>query len=291
MLSTILRRIWRHPANRGRRYRALLRFIEWQVNKRVTGGRRVIPFNGLSLWSFPDSHATSAVYYFNGSPDFREMSFLRNYLRPGDGFIDVGANVGVYSVLAASVIGSKGFIDAFEPSPTVAARFRANMELNRLDNVTLHEAIAGAEPGTDEFSVGIDDCLGRVRTAHDAGDTLLRVSRVTMDAVCSSRAYAMGKMDVEGTEPRVLAGAQAMLSVGNPPVWQIELAGYSKNYGVSSTDTINWLSDNGYATTIYNPAARRLEETAAPWTLGADNVHAVARSRWNDVHERLATSP
>jgi FkbM family methyltransferase len=287
-LGTMLRRIWIHPANRRRRLRALAQFIEWQVYKRATGRARVIPFSGLALRCYPDSHATSAVYYFNGSPDHREMAFLRAYLRPGDGFIDVGANVGVYSVLAASIVLSQGFIDAFEPFARNAHRFRENMALNGLKNVTLHEAVAGAEPGTEGFVVGTNDCMGRVGTDEDSDTTLVQVPRVTLDEVCGSRAYAMGKMDVEGTELRVLTGAQTMLATGNPPVWQVELAGYSENYGVTSSETIAWLSEIGYATTVYNPQTRRLEETGTPWEFGVDNVHAVARSKWEEVHERLA---
>src|SRR5262249_339561 len=71
--------------------------------------------------------------------DYDEMHFLLRYLRPEDNFLDVGANVGVYTILASSVV-TRGEIHAFEPSTQSQLRFQENIWISRLSNVHLHLA-------------------------------------------------------------------------------------------------------------------------------------------------------
>lgn len=88
----------------------------------------------------PDSaHAQS--YYFNGTEydSWDQMKFIEAYLKPGDHFIDVGANVGLFSLLASSVIGTKGKIIAIEPVPLSVKRLEENIGLNQLENVKIEK--------------------------------------------------------------------------------------------------------------------------------------------------------
>src|SRR4051812_46559125 len=62
--------IWNHPANNGRRLRAVLQFLDWQVSKRAFRRPRVIDFHGMRLKCYPDSISTSAALYFNGLSDY-----------------------------------------------------------------------------------------------------------------------------------------------------------------------------------------------------------------------------
>src|SRR5438046_719960 len=107
----IIQSIWRHPANRDQQFQAVLRFFSWQCSKRVFGRARVIDFHGKKLRCFPKSTSTSAALYFNGLADYWEMSFMQAYLRSADNFLDIGANAGVYSILAYACVGDSGSID------------------------------------------------------------------------------------------------------------------------------------------------------------------------------------
>ena len=68
---------------------------------------------------YPNSSSASKIIYFSAFPDFYEMGFMKDYLRPGDNFIDGGANIGLYTILAASLVGNNGKVVAFEPSPEI----------------------------------------------------------------------------------------------------------------------------------------------------------------------------
>ena len=120
--ASLVASIWNHPANSHERVQSVLRFLGWQLSKRAFRQPRVIPFHGRKLKCYPDSTSTSAALYFNGLADYWEMKFIEAYLRSGDNFLYIGANTGVYSILAAACVGETGSIDAFEPMERTALR-------------------------------------------------------------------------------------------------------------------------------------------------------------------------
>jgi hypothetical protein len=75
--------VWTHPANRGHRMLAAAKAALWQLRKRVMKSPIDLPFHGLTIRCYPDSHDASRVIYFNGLPDPTEMTFAKHYLRPG----------------------------------------------------------------------------------------------------------------------------------------------------------------------------------------------------------------
>src|SRR5688572_6722904 len=99
------RRIWAHPYTRGRRVRRLGRWVTWQVWQRAVRRPWTVTMHGdVRLVCHPhDMVASMALYH--GLYDVEEMSFLLAWLRPGDTFVDVGANIAPYSLLATSLDG------------------------------------------------------------------------------------------------------------------------------------------------------------------------------------------
>jgi len=86
-------RIWAHPENRGVRGRRLARWVAWQGWQRVARRPWTIRWHGpLRLVCHPHDHVTTMAMYY-GLYDREEMRFLLAWLRPGDTFLDVGANV------------------------------------------------------------------------------------------------------------------------------------------------------------------------------------------------------
>ena len=77
---------------------------------------------------------------------------MLDFLRPGDTFIDAGANIGLFTLLALSVVGDKGHVHAFEPNPLVAAMLRESLALNAADNVTVHEIGLSDVEGSAAFT-------------------------------------------------------------------------------------------------------------------------------------------
>lgn len=282
--------VWNHPANRQRRLRGLGAFLAWQFVKHVLKRSVVIPFHSQRLKCYPDSTSTSAALYFCGYPDYWEMKFMRAYLRPGDQFLDIGANTGVYSVLASAYIGSDGRIDAFEPVPRTAARIEEQGALNGLSRLRVHRLAVSDKDGPLEFGYASNDAMMHLRRAGEPVQGKLQVMGVTLDGFEPYGDYALGKMDIEGAEPLALQGAAQRLRQANPPVWLLELAGYSTGYGLTSDQVVQRLADAGYACAVFNPGSGQLEYTDTPWLRGVQNVLAISVRHREMVERRLRTS-
>jgi FkbM family methyltransferase len=283
----IVSAIWKHPANSGRRLRTVLRFLNWQLTKRTIRRPRIIAFHGMRLKCYTDSNSTSAAIYFNGLADYWEMKFLLAYLRPGDNFLDVGANAGVYSILAASCVGDRGSIDAFEPMENMARRIEEQASMNCLSNVQVLRLAASDRNGAVEFGFAYSDSMMHIRHRMDAVEAGIQVPSIRLDDFQPEKRYAMGKMDIEGAEPLALDGCKRRLRQANPPVWLLELAGYSGNYGMRSDEVIAHLAAAGYECAIYVPEGRRLVYTDQPWEHGVQNVLAIATMHKRNVEGRL----
>lgn len=218
------------------------------------------------------------------------MTFIHDYLRQGDNFIDAGANIGLYTLLAASIIGPRGHIDAFEPAESTANRLIEQIELNKLKNTVVHRVAVSNLNHTVEFGFSAEDA-----TAHIRRDTEIQghghlINSIRLDDHLHGNIYAMGKMDIEGAEFMALQGAKNMLANCNPPVWQLEMAGYSNCYGVTTNQVIEQLAQAGYDCAIYDPIKQSLYFTDQPWEYGVQNVLAIARPAREKVFQRLQSN-
>jgi FkbM family methyltransferase len=135
-----------------------------------------------------------------------ERAVLARELSPGDVLLDIGANAGVYSFWAASLLRDDLRIEAFEPDPSLCARLRFNLQTNSLAQVTVHECALGRSAGSAILVAGPGNTgENRVETGSAEG---LRVRMEclpqTLDALGIRRIKAL-KIDVEGFECDVLA--------------------------------------------------------------------------------------
>lgn len=131
-------------------------------------------------------------------------------LAPGDVFIDAGANIGYYSILAARLTAPGGAVIAIEPVPETVEILRANCELNHLSNVTI---IAGAV-WSHEATISLSFSKGNygMAMATDEGQGSVSVKATTLDSICGSYgSIKVLKIDAEGAEYQVLCGAAETL--------------------------------------------------------------------------------
>ena len=244
------------------------------------------------FYCYPDNEFCKRMLLYGGLPDYHEMKFLIDYLAPGDAFLDIGANTGIYSLLAASMIGSEGCVDAFEPDERSRDRFSENIILNRFRGIHIHPQAVGSTSEQVRF-LRDRDVGNRIRTSLDGGQATVELECVCLDEVAGERLYALGKMDVEGAEPLVLQGAQRMLAAGNPPVWLLELNGKLHDYGFAEWDLEQWLRDRGYDLARYDSSCRRLCFGERLWEAfgdepGVGNLLAVHRASIDRVTARIS---
>lgn len=284
----LIQLIWQHPANRRHRLPAVAKAVLWQAYKHTI--RRpfdLAVYGGLRLRAYPDSYDVGRVIYFGGLPDYEEMTFMRRYLRPGDRFMDGGANIGLYTLLAASVVGATGCVDAFEPAPLEVRRLRENVGRNGLMQVRIHEAAVADSPGEAQFTIDRPASGNRLSRDEDerAKSTAVRV--VTIDSALPP-GYTMAKLDLEGAEPLALRGAEKHLNAGDPPIVLLELVDrFVRRFGSSVFDVAEWLEQRGYVFATYDATENRLQLHDRSFAGSRTNVFAVFEQRLPFVHERL----
>lgn len=215
MLSTITF-LSRHPLTRANPAAAVLRFAAWQIGSRVVAehthnwidGAKLVVRNGMT-------GATGNIYC--GLHEFADMGFVLHCLRADDLFLDIGANIGSYTVLASAVCKSRTI--AFEPDPGTAAHFRRNVAANAMaDRVTLHETALGRTDGVVTFTAGLDTTnrVVDVRSSQPTRSVPVR----PLDSIEGVEQAVLMKLDVEGYEAEVLAGAGRTLA--SPSLLAIE---------------------------------------------------------------------
>ena len=167
--------------------------------------------------------------YFIGGAIIRDQVYephitrlLTDLLRPGHTFIDVGANIGYFTLLAAALVGEPGRVIAFEPNPQNCELLRRSIAANAFGNITLHQnAVAETEAEFLFDTVGYSS-NGRLLPGREAGQPPGRagqypVQAVTLDHALSDLAQIdVIKIDAEGSEPRVLAGMATILARHRP---------------------------------------------------------------------------
>jgi FkbM family methyltransferase len=210
------RRIWTHPGNRGIRLRRLAGWVGWQAWQRVVRRPRTIPFHGgLRMICHPHDTVTSLALYC-GLYDAEEMRFLLAWLRPGDTFVDVGANVAPYSLLSTLVPDVRAV--AFEPGSLALGRARANIELNGVGDRVELVPLAVAETG-ERARLSADRWATNALVDDGYEGTIEEVQTVSLDGFeAGGRLGRVGllKVDVEGHELPVLRGAAGLLERARP---------------------------------------------------------------------------
>jgi FkbM family methyltransferase len=196
-------------------------------------GRLPVPADGERIVAFPggmrlrlDLRESLQRDFLFGLYDQRELALMRRFLSRGGDMVDVGAHVGMYAVAAALALRGRGRVLAFEPNPDARRQLEANLALNGCDNAEVLAAAVAARAGEALLHVPATrdpsfSSLGGGR--FDEGDPV-SVPTTTVDDEVMSRGLtpAFVKVDVEGTELDVLAGAERTLA--QRPVLLIEVS-------------------------------------------------------------------
>ena len=188
--------------------------------------------------------------------------------------IDVGAHVGIYSLIASKRVGETGKVIAMEPSPANAKQLRRHLSINQCTNVEVVEAAAGDRTRKISFSYRTDptDPVAFANSiAYDIGGERVSVPMLTLDNICEFIRPALFKIDVEGAELLALQGAKRVLSKHRPMVIVAihpepmkilgttpkQLIGYMRKLGyVGRTLDGKMVEDSGFEELIFLPRTK-----------------------------------
>jgi FkbM family methyltransferase len=158
--------------------------------------------------------------YATGSYEERTTELITRLVGPGAHAVDVGANIGFFTLLLSRLVGPAGRVIAFEPLPAAIERLRANLSLNKVRNVTVQEAAVCEAPGESSLFLGPVSHSSMASLTNRTGVGEVRVRCTSLDeALAGCGPIEVLKIDAEGAEPRVLAGASRILSAGVPYIF------------------------------------------------------------------------
>lgn len=204
-----------------------------------------------------------------------ETRFIQSIVRANDICVDVGANLGYYSVLMAAAA-AQGRVIAVEPSPVTAALLKLNLSLNRIRNADIVEGVTADSSGTTQFQVAADSAFSSLRSSGRSADIeSIAVKSYTLDQLVDKFGLArvdVLKVDVEGAEGLVIAGGRSLLADENrrPRLVMLEL--YDANHRAFGADS------------------RAIQSQIEQYGYRAFYVDKGTLKEWTDAHRNVKTN-
>ncbi len=252
-----LREILGHPLNANRTFSALIDYLCWNLGKRLLSADYVLPLTDDVSMIVSNRQNYGTLTYTCRLWDFSEMGFLIHYLRPEDCFIDAGANVGAYSILASAVAGARTV--AFEPVPITYEELCRNVRLNAIaEKVETRRVGLGEADSTMRMTTNLGG-LNHVLSMPSSQESV-EIPIQRLDDVLAGRGCAALKLDVEGYELPVLRGASQTMSDPKLGAIIVELNGSGMRYGHTDDSVHALIAEHGFRPCKYDPFTRQLRQ-------------------------------
>lgn len=192
--------------------------------------------------------------FFLGYYEIRESRLARRLLRAGDIFIDIGANLGWFSILAAKQVGKHGKVIAFEPSANIYNQLHRSIEINHLSNIRLEQIALSDEVGsttlfgaTHENAGLASIIISKDSLQSSAGEQVLVTKFDNYWKKEINSKVRLIKIDVEGAESKVLEGMEQVLQGRMCDYLMVEINDSRlRSIGISAMHTLDFLRSHGY---------------------------------------------
>lgn len=178
------------------------------------------------------------------------VSLVRKYLSKNDNFLDLGSNIGYFSLIASNIVKENGTVYAFEPMPPTIERLKANIALNKINNIQIIKKAASNKSGIVRFKTPSDKIRNSGRSSMrtiEENFIELDVEMVAIDSMLDDiKKIRLIKMDIEGAEALALEGMAGLIS-RDRPVIIMELSDlFLKQMNSSSLAVLNILTNHSY---------------------------------------------
>ena len=237
-----------HPLTQNNVSSALYRYIRFNTIQKIYPKARVYKWiANLKFYAqIGDAGIVANIYY--ELFDYEDSMFLIHHLKDGNLFVDVGANVGHYSLLAAGICNAE--VMAFEPIPSTFSKLNRNVKLNKLSNkIETYNIGIGEESSYLDFTTN-KDVMNSVAQEHDK--EIIRVEVIPLDDLLKDKTPVFLKIDVEGFEYFVLKGATNVLAKESLKYIIIEFNFSSSKFGHTNQEIYELLIANDFIPIRYN---------------------------------------
>lgn len=251
----------KHPIAGKNLLKTYSRFFKWQIISRLKKDNAIVFewYNGLKIWVKRGLSSATAQYYF-GLSEYEDMRFTLDFLKKDDIFVDIGANVGTFSLLASGVCEAKTL--AIEPIFSTFEWLEKNIQLNDLQHLITAKKLAMGENEGQILMTIAHTQQNHVLTNTEENQAHESVTQTTLDAFLAEmhleKSPILLKIDVEGFEQAVVNGATKTLQNPDLQAIIIELMGHSARYGYSEANIDKQLRNFGFLPYTYTPLSKEL---------------------------------
>jgi FkbM family methyltransferase len=239
------------------------RITEWRKLRNETESVVIDVGDNAKLKLFTDSVLSETIYV--GRFENAELDFVKRYLKKDDVFLDIGANVGLFTVVGASKVGTQGKVYSFEPVKKTYTRLSENVQLNNFTCVKLFNAGLSNTDGELEMTTsaeGFDAWNSFGKPTAGSNFIKEKVAIYKLDSCISQNDISnvnLAKIDVEGWECNVMIGGKDLFSSDNAPDLLVEFTEENcKNAGFTCAGLYDILIDFGYKMFLYDEARKTL---------------------------------
>lgn len=226
-----------HPLTKNNVNGALFRYIKFNIIQNLNSKPRIYNWiNNLKFYAQKGDAGIVANIYFKLF-DYEDSMFLLHHLKQNDLFVDIGANVGHYTLLAAGICNAE--VISFEPIPSTFSKLEKNLELNNLSQkVTIYNIGIGEEDSILNFTQH-NDVMNSVALNHETD--VVKVPVKKLDDILLDNIPTFLKIDVEGYEYFVLKGGINLLKSEKLKYIIIELNSSTLKFGHSNQEIYEFL--------------------------------------------------
>jgi len=281
-LFRALKFIFIHPFNSDNKINAIINFFKWQLSCLLNPYPIIYNFTENSKLIITKGLAGATGNLYCGLMEYNEMGFLLHFLKPADTFVDIGANIGSYTILASSQVKANSI--SIEPLQETFKKLIDNILINKVEqNVKAFNIGLGSEIGKIHFTQSLDT-INHVATKEEIDTIEVKID--TLDnLLMNEQCPSLIKIDVGGYENEVINGAEKTLENQSLKAIIIELNGSGSSYGYDDENIHLKLLQYGFKPYCYNPKGKELK---ALKTFG--NHNTLYLRDVNFIEERIKSS-
>lgn len=256
-IKKVISFIVHHPISGHSKVKSVFRFFWWQFRGMLTSKNYIHQYTAHSKLIIAKGMTGATGNLYCGLHEYKEMLFVLHFLRKDDLFLDIGANIGSFTVLASAEVGA--FTYCFEPLPETFLQLERNITLNNISSKVAKFNIGlASQKGELVFTNEKDSSMNHVAMNANENSSSVKIEVDLLDNILNEKTPYLMKIDVEGFELEVLKGAINTLKSETLKAIIIELNGSGLNYGYKDEDIDILLKSSGFDSYSYNPFDRTL---------------------------------
>jgi len=200
--------------------------------------------------------------FITGSYEKEVVDKFTAILQLNDNVIDVGANIGYFSLLASKLVGTNGMVFSFEVSPPILSRLKRNIQINSIENIVIFPFAVSNKVGSAEFYISENMNSGLSSLRSIDGTSHILVDTMTLDSVLDRLPkIKVIKMDIEGAEGMALEGMVKLLNRDRPHILMELTDSFLRQLGSRADDLVGRLQELNYEVTDCNGTVIDLKST------------------------------